>query len=198
MPGEANHHKGADGARRVKRLLDGTTWVAQSWTNEDPAMARMVTFNWPHGEEREFSFDVGGMFSGGDSFLVESKNYDTIGDQGAAFDDFLAKSYCARLLHSRIASRFLWFTWHPFRVTTWSTLHSPESINTALLLPRNRTRLFDTEDEGAAKSKIDQDVVREISDRTHVWVVNEMQENLLIGRDDLGMIIAKRIERGEK
>nr|BFD92104.1 hypothetical protein KitaXyl93_34640 [Kitasatospora sp. Xyl93] len=201
MPGEAMHQKGADGARRAKRYLDATTRVRSSWTNEDAVAAGRLEFNWPHGERQPYSYDLGGILSGdefeGRFFLSECKNYATAADQGYHFDDFLAKCYLTRRDHHRLADDFMWITWHPFRVTTWSSLYSPEKIAESLLLERNLERVFGTADNAEAEALIDDDLAKDVSDRIWVIVLSEKQEKLVITPKNRGLIIANQVERGE-
>lgn len=195
------HAKGADGARRAKRWLDSTTRVRSSWTNEDAVLASRLEFNWPHGGQQPYSFDVGGILSGGEYdghfFVVESKNYDDAHDQGFHYDDWVAKCYLTRRDHYRLADHFMWITWHPFRLGKWKKLCSPEAVIDGLLLPRNIERVFDTKNEEEARSKIDQDLIVDVADRLWLIMLNEKQENLVITPQHRGLILAHQAEKGE-
>lgn len=200
MPGEAMHQKGADGARRAKKWLDATTRVRMSWTNEDAVHASRLEFTWPHGGQ-PYSFDVGGMLCGGEFeghfFVAECKNYADAADQGAHYDDWVAKCYLTRRDHHRLADHFMWITWHPFRVTKWKNLCSPQAVMDGLLVPQNMKRLFDTEDAEEAKAQIDQDLVKEVADRLWLLVLSEKQEKLVITPKDRALIISQQVEKEE-
>ena len=201
MPGEAMHQKGADGARRAKQWLNATTRVGQAWTNEDAVQAAHLEFNWPHGDQQPYSFDVGGILSGGEFeghfFVAECKNYDSASDQGMHYDDWVAKCYLTRKYHHRLADHFMWITWHPFRQNTWKELCTPDAVSKGLLLPRNLKRVFDTEDEDEAKEKIDQEIVADVADRLWVIVLTAKQEKLVITPKHRGLLLSHRAEIGE-
>ncbi|NEA65346.1 hypothetical protein [Streptomyces sp. SID12488] len=201
MPGEAMHQKGADGARRARLWLIATTRVSQSWTNEDAVQAARLEFNWPHGEQRPYSFDVGGILSGGEFdghfFVAECKNYSSAGDQGAHYDDWVAKCYLLRRDQRRWADHFMWITWHPFRQESWKELCTPAAVTKGLLVSRNLKRVFDTEDEQAAREKIDQEIVAEVAERLWVIVLSGKQEKLVITPRHRGLLLSHRAEMGE-
>lgn len=75
MAGEELHAKGADGVRRAKYWLEGTTRAKVPWTT--PESANKLTFSWATGAE--FSFDLRGYLRGEDlegrEFFAECKNY---------------------------------------------------------------------------------------------------------------------------
>ncbi|UUU32007.1 hypothetical protein JIX56_20015 [Streptomyces sp. CA-210063] len=200
MPGEAMHQKGADGARRAKTWLDATTRVRMSWTNEDAVHASRLEFEWPFGGQ-PYSFDVGGMLCGGEFeghfFVAECKNYADAADQGTHYDDWVAKCYLTRRDHHRLADHFMWITWHPFRVTKWKSLCSPQSVIDGLLLPHNRKRIFGVDGADEAKAQIDQDLVKDVADRLWLLVLAEKQEKLVITPQDRALIISKQVEKGE-
>ncbi|MGP3955611.1 hypothetical protein ACTWPT_06400 [Nonomuraea sp. 3N208] len=200
MPGEAMHIKGADGARRAKRWLDSTTRVRSSWTNEDEVHASRLEFTWPYGGQ-PFSFDVGGILTGGEFeghfFAAECKNYDSDSDQGTHFDDWVAKCYVTRRDHARLADHFMWITWHPFRVKTWTKLCTADTVKTGLLVPRNAKRVFDQEDAEVARSLIDDSLAEDIASRMWLLVLSEKQEKLVITREHRALIVAHQIKEGE-
>ncbi|MFF5668244.1 hypothetical protein ACFY7F_36260 [Streptomyces griseofuscus] len=201
MPGEAMHQKGADGARRAKLWLDATTRVSSSWTNEDAVHAARLEFKWPHGDEQPYSFDVGGILSGGEFhgqfFVAECKNYAGDSDQGIHFDDWVAKCYLTRREHFRLADHFMWITWHPFRVKTWTALCSADSVKKGLLLERNRVRVFGTSDESEAASMVDDALVQDVADRMWMFVLSEKQEKLVITPDYRALVFTEMMKRGE-
>ena len=198
MPvGEAMHMQGADGARRAKRWLDSTTRVESSWTNEDQVTAGRLEFAWPYGGQT-FSFDVGGVMQGGEYekqlFVAEVKKYNTPGDQGTLYDDWLAKCYVTRRDHVRLASQFMWITWHPFRVTDWADLTKPLSIAKGLLADKNRKRIFNTDEDAVANKLIDVNIINDVAGRLWIVVLSDKQESLVISPDDRALIVAQRIK----
>ncbi|MFJ1957706.1 hypothetical protein ACIOGT_31065 [Streptomyces microflavus] len=201
MPGEAMHQKGADGARRAKRWLDSTTRVTKSWTNEDEVLASRLDFNWPNGDQQPYSFDVGGILSGGEFeghfFVAECKNYKDSLDQGSHYDDWVAKCYLTRRDEHRLADHFIWITWHPFRMGKWKNLCTPTAVTEGLLLPRNMARVFGTENIDEAKTQIDQDLVEDVAGRLWVIVLDKKQEQLVITPKHRALIVAHQIENGE-
>ena len=190
------HQKGADGARRAKAWLDATTRTRSSWTNEDPVPASRLTFNWPH-NGNEFSFDVGGILYGqpfdNHLFVAEVKNYSN-DNLGKDFDDFLAKCYHVLKEHPKVANQFMFLTWHPFRVKTWTKLTDRDSVLKACT--ENRIRLFNEADPTAAALLMDQDVIDELCDNLWLVVLSEKQEELLISTEDRSLIVAERVKKG--
>lgn len=228
MPGEAMHQKGADGARRAKAWLDATTRTRASWTNEDEIPAGRLTFNWPYAGQNEFSFDVGGILFGEPFdhhvFVAEVKNY-TGDDLGGDFDDFLAKCYLVARDHPKLANQFMFMTWHPFRVKTWTKLTDRGSVLDGCTTLNNRKRLLDIDDHAeveaateekvaaglsakaaklaaekqaaeAAHPKLDQDVVDRLCGNLWLVVLSEKQEQLLISPDDRALIVHERVRKG--
>lgn len=206
MPGEAAHAAGADGTRRAKKWLDATTRVRASWTNEDEVHTSRLEFPWPHGGQ-SFSFDLGGILAGdpfhGHFFVAESKKYSGDSDQGGHFDDFLARCYVTRRDHHRVAEHFMWITWHPFRVTTWTKLCTAEAVKQGLLTKKNRARVFDVHDEDEAKAQaatlgqLDLDLAKDVAERLWILVLSDKQESLIITPEHRALIVAEQVRRGE-
>lgn len=193
------HQKGADGARRAKTWLDATTRTRATWTNEDAVAAGRLTFNWPFAGQNEFSFDVGGILFGepfdNHAFVAEVKNYSGP-DLGGDFDDFLAKCYVVARDHPKLANQFMFMTWHPFRVTTWTKLTDRDSVVSGCLTDKNRRRLLDTDVEADARGLLDPSVVDDVCENLWLIVLSQKQEQLLISNDDRALIVQKRIEKG--
>lgn len=209
--GEAMHQKGAEGARRAKRWLDATTRTRTSWVNEDTVRAGKLEFPWPHGGE-SFSFDVGGMLIGQPfdwhNFVAEVKFYSG-DDLGPPFDDFLAKCFVVRKLHTTNAEQFMFLTWHPFRIKTWTKLCQKETIVSAI--KKHAKHIYDIEppdakDESdgakAVRAQIDAviqadtEAVEELERRLWLVVLSEKQEELLISAEDRALINKVRTEAG--
>ncbi|MFF1822262.1 hypothetical protein ACFVWG_33460 [Kribbella sp. NPDC058245] len=196
--GEANHLKGADGARRAKKWLDATTRVKASWTNEDEVNINKLSFAWPYGGQT-FSFDLGGILSGDEfenqTFVSEVKNYSGVGDQPEHYDDWLAKSYIARQLNPALTDNFMWITWHPFAQTNWKKLCTEEWVEKGILLPKNIERIFGTKDRDDAKAAIDSKIVTDVASRLWVIVLSERQEKLVITGKHRSWLVKKQTKK---
>lgn len=195
--GEALHEKGRDGALRAKRWLEATTRVSHSWLNTDGPIGRRCQFDWPHGG-RSFSFDIGGFLRGADfdghSFLAECKKYSNVGNQPTEYPEYLAKCYVAYQKQPMWCDHFMWITWHPFSVTTWSSLCSSDLVWKSVITERER--VLGTSDENEAKQLINNDVVKDVADRLWLLVLTDKQEKLVIPRDHLALIRASEVEKG--
>lgn len=197
MPGEAMHQKGAQGAQRAKRWLDSTARTRSSWTNEDEVPAGRLEFRWPHEGQQPFSFDIGGELYGDPYdhhfFAAEVKNYS--GDAlGGHYDDYLAKCYLVFRDYSNWVNQFMFLTWHPFRVTSWTKQCDPEAIVAGCL--RNKKRLFNEDEDELALAKIDTNLVEELKDRLWLIILSEKQEQLLMSDDDRARLFKWRVRKG--
>jgi hypothetical protein len=121
------------------------------------------------------------------------KNYsgDTLGGH---YDDFLAKSYLVWRDHSRWVNQFMFLTWHPFRIRTWTKLCDADAVAKACIA--NRGRLFGEEDEGKAKGHVDIALTSELAERLWLVVLSEKQEQLLISDEDRALIVESRVKKG--
>ena len=211
MAGEAMHQKGADGARRAKRWLDATTRTRSSWVNEDTVRAGKLEYPWPHGGQ-PFSFDVGGTLIGEpfdyEDFVAEVKFY-TGDDLGPHFDDFLAKCFVVRKEHPTRVHQFMFLTWHPFRVKTWTKLCQKDTIVGAVR--KHAKHIYDldppddkdeSEEATAVRDQIeaciqaDMETVEDLEARLWLVVLSEKQEDLLISAEDRALINKVRTEVG--
>ncbi|MGW7542149.1 hypothetical protein ACWGKQ_13650 [Streptomyces sp. NPDC054770] len=194
--GEDAHLKGISGAKRAKRYLEGTMRVSGAFANTDsPSCARKLTLDWPRGGQT-FSFDLGGSMRGkpyhSDHFCAEVKNYQGPGDQGPHFVEFLAKCYVAQTQGYLFGDHYMWITWAPFAVKTWSQLNSTEKIEAAVI--QHRERIFGDVSETEARSLIDQSTVKDVSARVWLIVLSEKQETLL-PLDEWRAIVAGELTR---
>ena len=199
-PGEILHELGKAGARRAKVWLDSTTRIESSWSVYDSFGKNRLTYPWPHGG-KSYSYDLGGVFHGGDlhqqSFLVECKKYSNPG-QGGHFDKFLAQSYALLTTYPMLGDHFVWITWHPFRITTWSELYSEDKIVEAILAERERVFGLDaTSDDEVVKALIDRDAVATLARTCWVIVLSDKQETLVISREDRAEVMRLRDLRDE-
>lgn len=189
VSGEQAHAKGADGAQRAKRWLEGTTRANVPWVNPDPVSVPKLTFPWVDGSE-SFSFDLGGtLISGevaGQEFLAESKYYENAYNQGTMYYEYLAKCYAARKLRPDRCDNFMWITWSPFATTTWADLLSVDRVRKSVLKEHKRALGVAEEDAPAA---IDETVCKDVAARLWIIVLSERQEkHLVLSAEHQGLI----------
>ncbi|MFB7600577.1 hypothetical protein [Streptomyces sp. NPDC056160] len=195
--GEDAQLKGFSGARRAKQWLESTMRVRGAYANTDsPSCGRRLTVSWPHGG-RTFSFDLGGSMRGEpyhhDSFCAEIKNYSQPGDQGVQFDAFLAKCYVAAQLGHHLSDHFMWITWAPFRVNSWSTLNSPDQVEAAVL--QHSQQIFNTTDTDQARQQIDRALAASVAKRLWLIVLSDKQETLVPLKDWQAIVAAELTRR---
>ena len=200
MAGEELHQQGEDGVHRAKVWLEATTRVTRAWAVYDETAVEKLTFPWPHGGQ-EYSYDLGGILFGGEFdnqfFLAECKQYKDAGDQGTHYDKFLAQSYVTLRDHGRLADHFMWVTWAPFRIGTWSKQSDPDAIRKALVHDNNRERVFGKDvDLPAATAMIDESIVSDLAARMWIIVLSARQESLVISDEDRGVLLKRRAKRG--
>jgi hypothetical protein len=192
VPGEEEHVKGAEAVQRVKRWLEGTMRVAQSYTNTDGAWARKLTRHWPYGNQKPFSYDLGGVMRGGEwhgqMFCAEVKWRKNASDQGTAYKSFLAKCYVALSQEYMLGDHYMWISWSPFRANDWHELTAPEMIREAVLA--ESLRALGVEDQDEATELIKDELVEELSRRLWLIVMSEKQEKL-VPLDDWRGVVAK-------
>ncbi|MFJ1581740.1 hypothetical protein ACIOC1_00180 [Streptomyces sp. NPDC088197] len=190
MPGEEAHLVGAEAVQRVKRWLEGTMRVSQSYTNTDGAWAKKLTRHWPHGNKKQFSFDLGGVMRGGEwdgqMFCAEVKWRKNASDQGTEYRSFLAKCYVALSEEYMLGDHYMWITWAPFRANDWDKLTTPESIKEAVLL--EAPRVLGVDDPLQAADMISDDLLRELARRLWLVVMSEKQEKLVPLDDWRGVV----------
>ncbi|MFE1104896.1 hypothetical protein ACFW5U_03415 [Streptomyces rochei] len=192
MPGEEAHLVGAEAVQRAKRWLEGTMRVAQSYTNTDGAWAKKLTLHWPHGNEKQFSYDLGGVMRGGDwdgqMFCAEIKWRRNSSDQGTEYKSFLAKCYVALSKDYMLGDHYMWISWAPFRARDWNVLTAPDTIREAVLA--ESARALGTEDPDEARELIKDEIVDELSARLWIVVMSEKQEKL-VPLDDWRGVVAR-------
>lgn len=140
--GEEQHESGRIGVRDAKRWLEATCRAEVKWDNPNSGKSKLQFVKagaTPSGTAQgdTFSFDCGGTLLGGTSdgeiFLAEVKHYGRSGNQGEQYREFLAKCYQAKQIAGPFCDHFLWITWAPFSVTTWSNLLTPDYVHAAVL-----------------------------------------------------------------
>ena len=197
MSGEETQAKGADGAMRAKRWLEATTRASVPWVNPHPVAVPKLTFPWTDPASQPFSFDLGGMFIGGEvadqEFLAECKNYANASDQLAMYHEYLAKCYVARQLRPDRCENFLWITWAAFGTTVWSELMSAGRVRTSVIAEAKRALGVDRQD---AEAKVDDALCRDVAARLWMIVLSERQEkHLVLSAEHQGLIRKHVIEQ---
>jgi len=189
--GEELHVKGEEGAIRAKRWLDSTCRADALWNNPKKGKSKLQ-YSKAAGDGT-FSFDLGGRMLGPDTsdemFLAEVKNYKDPGDQGAEYRKFLSKCYRVEVLHGKFFDHYMWITWAPFLVTSWSKLTTPEFVHQTI-----ESCAFGKEaalDGGAAAPEI----TRAVSEKLMIVVLSERQEDrLTLQGDELFAVRSSLIE----
>ncbi|WP_157777239.1 hypothetical protein [Nocardia terpenica] len=150
---------------------------------------RKLTFTKPAGA---FSFDLGGVLSGGDvhnqEFFAEVKNYKEAHDQPDLYRKFLAKCYRAYGLRPERCDNFMWITWAPFSVTEWSKLDSPEKVERCV---RENWEFNFSSNADAVAADLDVRAVQAVASRIWILVLSDKQINHLSMSDEYLSIIAK-------
>ena len=195
MVGEQLHEIGREGAIRAKRWLDATTRVKASWLNTDPAGAAKLSFVWP-ASPQTFSFDIGGVLRGGEfeneMFMGECKKY-TTSNQGTAYREYLAKCYVVLLQNPALADHFMWITWHPFLVESWTALCRAPYVSKSVV--QERARVFGHRSTAAAAQEgVDEKICEEVARRLWLLVLSDRQEQLVITDTHRGVVMKYEIE----
>lgn len=192
LVGEALQVKGAEGARKAKRWLEGTSRAVVEWVNPDKGAAGKMTGKWPYGSHT-FSFDLFGYLRHGDlhgkMFFAEVKNY--AGDSGLAkeYEVYLAKCYVMLDQKPDFSDHFMWISWAPHGVTKWAALTSATEVQTAVIAQRKRIFGPDVSKDDA-KSLVDTKRCKEVSDRLWLIILSEKQLQLVLSADHLAVIRA--------
>ncbi len=184
MAGEDSSDKGREGLEGARRWLDLSTRVRRSWAYDDHPLAEMVHFDWPYatGQEKTFSFDLGGDFRGdqldSQSFLAEIKNYKSESDLPTHFRDFLTKCYVALGSKPRRCDNFLWISWSPFQARNWHKHATTDSVRHALLHEVNRKRVLGVDNEADAAAKLDVELMAKVASR--VWLITLSDRQIML------------------
>ncbi|KAA9164964.1 hypothetical protein FPZ12_006855 [Amycolatopsis acidicola] len=198
MTGEETQAKGADGARRAKIWLDSTTRANTQWVNPQPVAVRKLKFSWAL-ENRNFSFDLGGILLGGDmdgeEFLAESKKYYRALDQAGHYKKFLAQCYRALELRPDRCDNFMYITWSPFSSDKWDELTKEAKVRSSVLEYRHLA--LGLEDEKEAGSAISKELCKDVAERLWIIVLSDRQEkHLRPTQEHLAIIRKHETERG--
>lgn len=178
MVAEETQEQGREGVRRAKLWLERSGRVDVYWTAyEHPAHLRVAR---PAGGERRF--DLGGVIRGGDLdsrvLYAEVKKVSSAGDQGTKYEEYLANCYCKLLPDRELPCEFMWITWHPFRVSSWTQLCDAESVRAAVTSRRD--------DWLGPGYEVDDDLCRATAERLWLIVLSEQQERLVMSDEMLG------------
>ena len=168
--GEDHQKKGHEGEQDIIRWLQMTTRIVQFYRRDTELAKTLLVYKWPY-SKYNFSFDFGGQFRGGEiegqSFLAESKAYDTSNNLEKEFRKFLAQAYALAVYHPNPPSHFLWISFSPHGTDKWKSLASSAEVRAAIIHKDNRARLFGTED--LEKVTIDEDAVQKTAES--IWVL---------------------------
>jgi hypothetical protein len=184
MAGEEAHDIGRDGLQRAKHWLDMSTRVKRSWKYDDPQLASLLHFPWPHGRSKSFSFDLGGTFQGdaleNQSFLAEIKKYKSESNLPTHYLHFLAKCYVALGAKPELCNNFLWISWSPFQAKDWDKHATPDKVRASLLHNANRKRVFGVDNVADAELKLDAERVADVARRIWLITLCDKQEQLVL------------------
>lgn len=175
------HTKGIEGVELARQILESTTWIELPFNASDNE--QLCTLERLDGQDK--AFDAMGFLlrETKPPLYVESKNYDTVGNQAADYTQFLANVYSitARdIQHKRSDGfrEFMWFTTHPFSQKKWSSLVSASEIRSAI----------GDHPEVLAGSPIDDDILAKVADRVWLLNVSRKQSELALSASELNAI----------
>ena len=180
MPaGETLHVIGQDGAVRAKVWLEKTGRVDVLFSRYEVAEAPFLTFRKVVGEP--FSFDLGGILrleTGKVQFFGEVKKVSVEAGQGPMYKEYLAKCYRAAV-QSEMPHHFMWITWHPFSVTSWSKLCTASEIKSAVEAHKEAY---------CGQDPVDDTICADLAERLWLIVLSDRQENLSMSDAMLGTL----------
>lgn len=188
---EVEQELGREGAKRFRRLLDGTMRFQMPYDVYE-APERVVLPLLPDGEKK--TFDLKGFHSDdegqpGPEVFVEAKNYKGAGGQSTAFKEFLAVAYSATLrlrqdLGIDPQHEFMWATTCPWKGDGFRDVATTERVREAI----------EDADEKIIPSdhEIDHDMVSALAKRFWVWVVSDRHEEMILEPKMREVVAAKR------
>lgn len=109
----------------------------------------------------------------GRTFAAEVKQHNHANDQGAEYRRFLAKSYRVEDYMSQMFDHYLWVTWAPFLVGSWSTLTTPDFVAAAVHFDDTAKQI------ALGTADLDQAVAKQVADKLILVVLSVRQEELL-------------------
>lgn len=183
--GETLHEIGKDGADRAKTWLEKTGRVNVHYSRYDVGEAHFLTFDKLNGNP--FSFDLGGVLtldSGSATFFGEVKKVTSEAGQGQMYLDYLAKCYRATVKTGH-PYHFMWITWHPFAVTTWSQLCSGAALKKAV---------EDRKADYCGDGDVDEALCNQVAERLWLIVLSDRQETLSMSDDMFATVRAAMVK----
>lgn len=177
--GETLHVIGREGVRRAKVWLEKTGRVNVTLSRYEVREAPFLTFVRPDGVQ--YSFDVGGnlLLDGGNAiFYGEVKKVSGEAGQGAQYREYLAKCYCA-FVKNHQPYHFMWITWHPFSLTTWTKLCDVAHLKKAV---ESHREVY------CGTDPVDDATCADLAQRLWLIVLSDRQEALSMSDDMLGEV----------
>lgn len=203
---EEAHKIGEVGAKRMRRWLDYTYRFRVDQTIYDldllgkpypklrlPQLTKTDDDGEPVGRTFE-RFDLIGTIldesgTSGRTLYVECKEYSQAGDQGTAYDEYLAVCYSGFVkLSSLVAApadvEFMWATTHPFALGNYSKLTTAAHIKTAC--EAHGGRLGD--------EVFDMSIAEQLAERLWLAIVNPRVEEMFMGVELRKAVVARIVE----
>jgi hypothetical protein len=177
--GETLHEIGKVGTARAKTWLERTGRVNVHFSRYEVGEAQFLTFDKLDGTT--YSFDLGGVLhleSGNVTFYGEIKKVTSEAGQGQMYRDYLAKCYRATS-KTGLPFHFIWLTWHPFAVTTWTQLCTGAELRMAV--EARKAEFCHTDD-------VDEALCDQIAERLWLIVLSDRQESLSMSDDMLAAV----------
>jgi hypothetical protein len=199
---EEQQEAGRVGAKRVKRLLEGTlrfNLPYNAYQHKERVSLDMLT---GHSE----AFDLNGDVLDEDGhevtrIFIESKNTEGAGSQSIEFRRFLAEAYSATKARVDKGTdpkwEFMWATTCPWKGDGFRKVATWEQVRDAAAWDRDRNA-----DEPIAGRKVPRavpeghvvsdDVARTVAERIWVWVIGERHEEMTPGAKMRGWVHERR------
>lgn len=180
---EPVQHRGREGVLAAKKWLEATTHLKLTWDCYDTP----VHCTLPLLDGTTKLFDLAGvMLESPKPVVVECKKYATVGNQAAAYTEYLAHAYSSTARSFDIVGgdaerEFFWVTWHPFSQSKWPQLVTHSEVSDALV---KHPEVLDG-------NSVDGDLVRLVASRLWLIVLHERQERLTLSEDELHLVMAQ-------
>lgn len=189
---EAAHEKGRKGVILTQRWLESTTHLELPADAYDFSPECRITCL--DGSKKLFDLK-GWFFKNKRTVWVENKAVSGERKQPQQYPLFLAIAYSATAMELKTGGldprwEFMWVTTHPFALPSWTKLTKPSQIRQALEGPG--ADLLNGE-------RIDEDIIKLVSDRIWLLVLNTRQAELTLSASELSMVesVLKRKKKGK-